>query len=125
MDRLRRGRTATLGEERVEDLRIPHADDGVRVRPEVEELDQPHGVRRGWLMGHGPPLDLVAFRRQDGHLVGCEQVEEGGAREKGGVEPQRPIGDEEVDTGRAEGFATHGAAPQAARREHGRRNGEA
>src|SRR5439155_24216445 len=67
--------------------------------------------------------DLGGVGRDDRDVVRAGEIHERRPGEEPGIQPQRAIGDEKIEAGRAQKIATHGAASSAARGEHSRNNG--
>jgi len=119
---LRWARTTHVAQERVKDLRIAHAHDRRLVRIEPKKAHEPNRFGRGGFARRPMPFDLGEVRPNDGDLVRGGEIQKRWPGEEPGIQPQRAIGHEEVETGPAQKIATHGAASSAARGEHERNN---
>jgi len=75
-----------LREEGVQDFRIPDAQDGV-ASFQVQEVEEADRILRRGLSRDGPPLNPLAFRREDRNLPRAHEIQEGRAGEKARVEP--------------------------------------
>src|SRR6266581_5744251 len=119
---LRWARTTHVAQERVKDLRIAHAHNGRLVRIEPKKAHEPNRFGRGGFARRPMPFDLREVRPDDGDLVRGGEIQKRWPGEEPGIQPQRAIGHEEIETGPAQKIATHGAASSAARGEHERNN---
>ena len=120
--KLRWARTTRVAQECVKDLRIAHAHDGRLVRIEAEKAHEPNRLGRGGFARRPMPFNLGEVRPNDCDLVRGGEIQKGWTGEEPGIQPQRAIGHEEIETGPAQKIATHGAASSAARGEHERNN---
>jgi len=107
----------------VKDFRIANAHDRGLVGIESKKPYEPNRLGRRRFARWPMPFDLGEVSPNDCDLVRAGEIQERRPGEEPGIQPQRPIGHKEIETGPAQKISTHGAASSAARGEHSRNNG--
>jgi len=103
----------------VQEVRIADAYDRTASIIEAQKPDQADGVGRRRFVARRIPFDFGHVGGNERHLAGRREIEERGPREERRVEPKRMVRDEVIGAGWAQEIATHGAATNAPRGDHG------
>ena len=103
----------------MQQVRIPRTERGWGGTVHPKEADQLDRVGRRRLTAGRFPFDRIQIRRDERGLSRRDHIEKGRPRQQRRIQPQRMIRNQVIDARCAEVIATHGAASDATRGEHG------